>query len=333
MPSNSKSQYRFWRMAAKDKEFAAKRGISQAQAKEWHEADKKKREEDPEWWENLPDKVEKKGDKGNDPEESFEGFLDGLKSILGTKPTTPQKDMSHWVGEIKMDHSQLTEDKLNGKMVTIGAIGHLLQFQHWPHGSWLSDVEKNVRDFGQWARNYLTERGKLLKELHEIYKKAQEMDDIHEALRFVDSQVAKAEMKFDEWAFHHAARFGNFRYRTDSPFNGHRALASTGNGGGWPASIPAISFAEARKIVALMIDIDALNDHLYDITEDDWCLDDTDDYRRWIRKFPHDDETIAHVLSKFPIAGEYRGMEINESRILNDMEKGLAEILMRSLKH
>lgn len=59
MPSTSKTQYRFFRMAAMDKEFAKKHKISHRTAKEWHDEDKKKKKEDPDWWDELPEKSEK----------------------------------------------------------------------------------------------------------------------------------------------------------------------------------------------------------------------------------------------------------------------------------
>lgn len=54
MPSKSEKQARVMRAAAHDKEFAYQMGIDQAVAKEWVEADKKKREEE-----------KSKGEKGN----------------------------------------------------------------------------------------------------------------------------------------------------------------------------------------------------------------------------------------------------------------------------
>lgn len=70
MPSTSKSQAKFMRMAAKDAEYAKSCGISQDVAMEWYLEDKKKRKDDPEWWENLPEKAEKKPHKEEPSNES-----------------------------------------------------------------------------------------------------------------------------------------------------------------------------------------------------------------------------------------------------------------------
>jgi len=66
MPSHSKAQYKFFEIASYNKEFAEARNLDQAQAREWHDEDKKKREEDPEWYEKLPEKAEKKKEKDDD---------------------------------------------------------------------------------------------------------------------------------------------------------------------------------------------------------------------------------------------------------------------------
>lgn len=51
MPSKSEAQKRFMAAAANSPEFAKKAGIKQEDAKEWHEADKKKPDA------KLPEKV------------------------------------------------------------------------------------------------------------------------------------------------------------------------------------------------------------------------------------------------------------------------------------
>lgn len=337
MPSNSKSQYRFMRMAAKDKEFADKRGIKQSDAKEWYEADKKKREEDPEWWENLPDKVEKKGDKGNDPEESFEGLMDTIKNLLGVKPSAPKTDIHKLTAELLQDTSKLTAETLNNKMIPIGNIGHLLQFKHWPNFRWLSAVEDNVKQFDNWATKFLKLRSKVLREYKRSYDVLKKYDDVVQAAQLAGMAVATINADYDEAFFHLTSEIrknSNFTYALDSPFNGYKALRRVNtSSGNFPHYIPAISLPEAHKIAELIARIEALKEKFQDITEYDWCLDDTDDYRWWIGKFPHDDAAVAKLLRPFPIAGEYHGLDINQSEILNSMVKGLLEVLQRSLKH
>ncbi len=46
MPSTSKAQEKFFTIAAHDEEFAKEHGIDPQVAKEWHEADKKKDEQE-----------------------------------------------------------------------------------------------------------------------------------------------------------------------------------------------------------------------------------------------------------------------------------------------
>lgn len=58
MPSKSKAQHKLMQIAAYNKEFAEKRNIDQAMAREWLEEDKKKMKEDPHFLDNLPEKAE-----------------------------------------------------------------------------------------------------------------------------------------------------------------------------------------------------------------------------------------------------------------------------------
>ena len=337
MPSNSKSQYRFWRIAARDKEFAAKRGIYQAQAKEWHDADKKKREEDPEWWENLPDKVEKDGGKGNDAEESFEGLFDSIKNLMGMKPSAPKTDIHKLTAELLHDTSKITADTLNNKTIPIGNVGHLLQFKHWPNFRWLSYVEDNLKQFDSWATKFLKLRSKVLREYKKSYEALQKYDDVAEAARLAGMAVTTINAHFDEAFFHLTSdirKNANFSHVLDSPFNGYKAIRSVpASRGNFPHFIPAISVPEAHKIAELLAKIGEMEEKFDDITENDWSLDDTDDYRWWIRKFPHDDAEISKLLGRFPVAGEYHGLDINQSEIINQMAKGLLEVLQKSLKH
>lgn len=63
MPSSSKAQYKLMQIASYNKEFAENRGIDQKMAQEWAAEDKKKRKEDPEWYDKLPEKADSEDPK------------------------------------------------------------------------------------------------------------------------------------------------------------------------------------------------------------------------------------------------------------------------------
>lgn len=58
MPSKSKAQYKLMEIASYNTDFAESRGIKQDAAREWHNEDRKKRKEEPEWYAKLPEKAE-----------------------------------------------------------------------------------------------------------------------------------------------------------------------------------------------------------------------------------------------------------------------------------
>lgn len=335
MPSNSKSQARFMRMAAHDAEFAKSRNISQQVAKEWYDEDKKKRKEDPEWWEKLPDRAEKKDDKGNDPEESFEGFGDVLKRILGF-PTPEEKAAAEkMISELKHDSSKITEEMLKKKTIILGNSATLMHLWHWPNHRWLSSVEENFGAFGRWLINYLKLRANMTQALEKIYEEAKRLPSPKEAYRhakpLAEGVYADYALKID----HSAVKFTNLTLVCGKIGTlPHSKVLERRKPlyGGMDSYIQALTLPEAKKCCELMLKLSGLLDQCFDIGDREWYLDDTDDYRWWISRFPDDDEDIAHLLNLFPVAGEFHGMEIGENRILADMEKGLAEILFKSLK-
>ena len=329
MPSTSKSQYRFWRMCANNPEFAESRGISKETAKEWHDADKKKKKDDPEWYENLPDKVEKDKPE-HDVEESFEGFGDVLKRILGFPTPEEKAAADRMVAGLAQDSSKLNESMLKTGRIPLGNAGNLLHFKHWPNFRWTSDVENIVKDFGSWAIDFEKQRSRMVQQMKSTYDKASKMSDLKQAEAFVASEVAGIELKFDETAFHLSRKVMNFRHESDHKA-GKYLVEQKPTWGAFDPTIPAPNIQEARKICDLMLKIGGLTKTILDSRSKEWLLVDIEEYQEWNDKFPNDEGLVNRTLAHFPHAGKFDKYDLGAVKIFTDMEKGLAEILLHSL--
>ena len=290
MPSSSKSQYRFWRMCANNPEFAKSRGISQETADEWHNADKQKKKDDPEWYANLPDKVEKEPKEHDVEEESFEGLGDVLKRILGF-PTPEQKAAADkMVAGLAQDSSKLNEGMLKTGRIPLGNAGNLLHFKHWPNFHWTSDVDTIVKEFGGWALDFAKQRLRMMQKIQPVHDQKVEVEAI--------------EAEFDTIAFHLTRKIMNFRHEPDHKA-GKYLVEQKPTWGAFDPTIVAPNIQDARKICDLMLKISNLIGQL---------------------------TSLRAKEPKFQNSDRFDKYDLGAMKIFTDMEKGLAEVLLHSLK-
>lgn len=162
MPSSSKSQYKLMQFAAMNKSFAEKKGIKQETAKEWHEADKKKKAEDPEWYENLPEKFEKKkkDDKGEVSTEGLGSLLGGLFKGKDKDGQVPGHTQDQFIDQaIQVVHATYLNEAWLGQQefktgpISVSDQSHRLAFPNFPTNL-LDAIEKSVNVEGTYMLEY-----------------------------------------------------------------------------------------------------------------------------------------------------------------------------------
>jgi len=173
MPSSSKSQYKLMQFASINKAFAEKKGIKQETAKEWHAADVAKKKEDPEWYENLPEKFEKKK-KDDDSEPSTEGLSSLFSSLFHGKKENKELAHSHEInfrydGKEMVKKTYLNEAWLDGKEFKTGPIniGDLSNKFNYPTipSNLLDTTEKYIQLLGDYMIKYSTAVHRFASEL------------------------------------------------------------------------------------------------------------------------------------------------------------------------
>lgn len=357
MPSKSKAQYRMMQIASYNKDFADKRKIKQSAAVEWHEADKKKRAEDPEWFRNLPDHTDdeakdkelqqkikeskervKQKKEGKDTkdihkekgEESHEGLSDMISKLFSSnKPEAAIKqEESFSPFKLLQDPDYPPADKVKGGTIEIKGLSRELWLKTW-NDNWLSAVEKAVGELHSAMEKYLAERNQKSQTLKAIYTKCETLSP-KEALAYAKPQTDKIYAQLDKYKFPvFSALAISIVPKTEHGFKVERGNPATGG-----FAVPALTAAGIRKVLKLM---DTVADviYAYDASEyDEWCLDDTDEHKWWAHHHPDDEDYWVPLLNLFPYAGETAPYDVDSQvkPIAQAIWKGLEGIVKKSLK-
>lgn len=331
MPSASKAQYRLMSAAAKNKKFAEARGIDHKVAKEWHAEDKKKREEDPDWYKNLPDTKGPKEEK-EASEPSMEGLFDSLKSMFSAsmKPQ-PGKNVTDTtqalLKELRKDASLLKPEHLRDGTIQVASHAGQIGLINWSN-NWLSDVERILKVFENWLPKYFMTRTDYSHKVRDIYKKAEAIGDATKAAGYAVPAIGKEQAKLID-KISKFPTFPNFAYApVDTP---HGIQLSRVHVAMAPHYIPALSMGEAKKVLQLLQLCYEILDKSFDARDDEWCLDDTDEIKWWQHHSP-DNEDYMKFINLLPYAGEWAEFELDDYTILGNIERGLVGIFTASLK-
>lgn len=330
MPSSSKSQYKLMQFAAINKEFAEKKGIKQETAKEWHAADVAKKKEDPEWYENLPEKFEK---KKKDKEESMESFSSWLGGLFGTpdkdsnKKYDAKKELSAIQKMLKdlsiLDTVELREGKIDTKNIN----NHLL-LRHFNPSNWLSELEKGILQIDAYANKFFAARLHYSDAMRKVYEKCETMKP-QEALEYAKKAVPPIKQKLD------AISPPSFILAIDSIKLEHGYKFKEAMPGASPFYLDALTKGQIKKLLNLMpylFHMDGFGDyeleHLY------WTLDDTDEVKWWSYHFPDDDHIWSQMLNFFPFAGDFYEYDYETplNSLVTKIRLGCEELINKSVK-
>jgi len=334
MPSSSKSQYKLMQFAAINKEFAEKKGIKQETAKEWHAADQAKKKEDPTWYDNLPEKFEK---KKKDRGESMEGFQSWLFHLVtgGTfKDSDPdhpdyykEKELSAIEKMIKdekiLDKIEMREGKIDVKNIN----SHLL-LRHFNESNWLSELEKGVLQIDNYANKFFDARLRYSDAMRKVYEKCETMKP-QDALDYALKAVPPLKMKLD------AISPPTFLLAINSEKKTHGYKFTEANPGPSPFYMEALSKGQVKKLLTLMPHLFQMDgfgnyelEHLY------WTLDDTDEHKWWAHHYPDDDHIWSKMLNLFPYAGEFDEYDYETplNTIITKIRRGCEELINKSVK-
>ena len=305
MPSASVSQYKLMMFAAMNADFAKKKGISQETAKEWHESDEKKKKEDPEWFYNLPERTEKKNKAHEASMESISGFFSKLLGVglprVDSNKGTPQQVELNYVKKLFKDAHLLDEIKLREGKIDTKNINHHLLLRHFNERSWLSELENGIAQVTNYASQFFTARVHYADEMHKIYKKCETFEP-KEALAYALDATAKAKRKLD------AIAPPKFILAIDSVKLEHGYKFTTNNPGQSPHYMDALTKGQVKKVLSFLPHLFRVDSHTFtDVEYDDmwWTLDDTDETKWWMHKYPNDDHIWGKMLDLFPCAGDF----------------------------
>jgi hypothetical protein len=305
MPSKSKAQYKLFEIASYNKDFAEARHINQEQAREWHAEDKKKRKEDPKWYDNLPEKAEdddkkkdhdkkdgkKKDDKAKKGDESMEGqgllldFIDGLFDFFSSKK---KKDVdsnelyeSKWTFIDKAEKTVqgtytnkewLAQIEVKDGMIPFSDIGPLLRLKPWPQNL-LDGIEKGVNEIEKfliaYSSAFTTYQGKMEKLWDEFLKS----DDYVEAAEKFKAEQKKIAGPMNALKVPHGT-LGNFK--TEIKRDIYHSIVSEGQS--CPTYWPALSANGVEKAGKLMFRILGILDDQHD-RHDWWYTDVKEDWK------------------------------------------------------
>lgn len=289
MPSHSKSQYKFMEMCSYNKKLAEARNIDQEVAREWHAEDEKKKKEDPEWFENLPEKAEKKKAKGDHEysQESFLGWLFGEKKSKIEDIT--DKDIAH----LRSSPSELRNYTVRVGMVETGNLKHSY-FKEWGP-NWVEHFLSTCNDLTKLFSVNGRATDQYASEMEKIYAACKSKKDIKEAIEYADKHVPAVKKKFGAVA---VPKFDHLTLKFVRKNDGWDFDVNNGAEGG---SVKAPTEAQISSMLAAMAKVFSAVDTFGDY--DIWTLDDTDDWRYWDNRDATDSD-IGELLHHFPVAGE-----------------------------
>lgn len=327
MPSSSIKQYKLMMFAALNADFAKKKGIDQKVAKEWHEADEKKKKEDPKWFYNLPDKFEKKKEE---KEASMEGFTSWIASLVGggsSKDNGKKYELSAIQKMVRdekiLDTVELREGKIDTKH-----INQELLLRNFNTTSWLSDLEKGVLQITNYANTFFAARMKYCDAMRKVYQKCEAMQP-EAALNYALTTVPPIKRKLD------AVAPPKFLLAIDSVKQEHGFKFVQSTPGQSPFYMDALTKGQVKKLLTLMPHLfemdgfgDYEHDHLY------WTLDDTDEVKWWSHHFPNQGHIWGKVLDLFPFAGDFYEYDYEEAlnKMVSKVRRGCEELINKSVK-
>lgn len=334
MPSSSKSQYKLMQFAAINKEFAEKKGIKQETAKEWHAADVAKKKEDPEWYDNLPEKFEK---KKKDKEESMEGFQSWLFHLVtggaskdsdSGQPGYNQKKELNAIEKMLKDEKILDSIEMREGKIDVKNINSHLLLRNFAEFNWLSELEKGVLQIDSYANKFFDARLRYADQMRKIYEKCETLKP-QEALDYATKAVAPLKQKLDSIAPPH------FILAIDAQKQTHGWKFKEATPGQSPFYIDALTKGQVKKLLNLMpylFQLDGFGnyelEHLY------WTLDDTDEVKWWSHHYPDDDHIWSKMLDLFPFAGDFYEYEYETALngIISKIRRGVEEMINKSVK-
>lgn len=334
MPSSSKSQYKLMQFAAINKQFAEKKGIKQETAKEWHEADLAKKKEDPEWYDNLPEKFEK---KKKEREESMEGFQSWLFHLVtgGTfKDSDPDHPEYNKKKELNAIQKMLKDEKIlesielrEGK-IDLKHINNQLLLRHFSDSNWLGELEKGVLQITNYTDKFFAARLRYCDQMRKVYEKCETMKP-QEALDYATKAVEPLKQKLD------AIAPPSFILAIDAQKQTHGWKFKEGTPGQSPFYMDALTKGQIKKVLSLMphlLEMDGFGnyelEHLY------WTLDDTDEVKWWSHHFPGQGDVWGKMLALFPFAGDFYEYEYDTALngLVSKIRRGCEELINKSVK-
>ena len=347
MPSKSKAQYKLMQIAAYNADFAKKRGLDQAIAREFHAEDKKKEKEDPEWFKNLPEKADtdkapdkrdktyrKKGKKGKGRkkakvESSTEakgsekaGFLYFLSTLFSNSEDQDANEGDFDAFDrLAKNPDMLGDSELRTGPVSVSGINNLLLLKSFGT-NWLSGVENTVHEINAFAEKFIKARGAYDMALKKIYEQCEKLQPA-EALKYAREKVKIEKDKLDKIT--PPSFTASVLTAVKQSPHGYKFEAK--NPGASPSTIQALTVGEVKKCLSLISQAFEVDVWSYDEDQDYWTLDDTDEAKWWNHHFPDDDHIWGPMLGLFPVAGDHLEFEYEDD--LNDALKKIREGLKR----
>lgn len=325
MPSKSKAQHKLMQIAAYNKEFAEKRNIDQAMAREWLEEDKKKMKEDPHFLDNLPEKAEdddddkKKKKKKHDVKDvSTESFLGWLFGSSKKEDMTPAD-----INVLRSSPKELDNFEVVKGTVETGNLKHSY-FKSWGN-DWVNQFIRMCDDMARIFTVNGAATVQYTKAMEAVYKTCKSKQDIKEAIAYAKVHATAAKKKMSQ---------------APAPKLNNSTLNFTAKDGGWEldvvdGDVGGQVLAPTREQIVSMLKamakvFDAMNKAGHD---DVWTLDDTDDYRYWESKDASDDD-IAELLNQFPIAGDLYEFDyvMSLEHFTMNLFSGPSTVIQKSLK-
>jgi len=330
MPSSSIKQYKLMMFAAMNADFAKKKGIDQKVAKEWHEADEKKKKEDPQWFYHLPDKFEKKKKEHTESMESLSSFFGKFFGSGASIKGTPQQVELNYVKKLFKDAHLLDEIVLKEGKIDTPNINHHLLLRHFNERTWLSDLENGVSQITNYAQQFFKARASYAGEMHTIYKKCETLEP-KAALDYAVKATATAKRKLD------AISPPKFILAIDTTKLEHGYRFVVGDLGQSPHYMNALTKGQVKKVLSLLPHLFRVDSDTFTDDEDDdllWTLDDTDETKWWSNKYPDDDHVWGEMLNLFPCAGDFYEYEYEDelNGIVAKIRNGCEELINKSVK-
>lgn len=334
MPSKSKAQYKIMEIASYNKEFADARGMDQKAAQEWHNEDKKKRKEEPKWYDALPEKAEKKPPakpkKEKKPakrkkvkgESSNEGLIGALKSLF-TGDEKEDVDFAALAKDPKLlDDVELRTDAINmrGPSMNFKLKGFNMR--------WLSGVEHTINEVEPWLRKFVKARSDYGNELEKINKQSHAMTP-KDAITFIAPKIIAAKVKLAAVGVPKMAE-------TTAVWSKKAAHGQNLKFGSIPDGANMMQPPDAtmlRKIITLIDKISKVLDWTEENNQIPWSLDDTEEYEFWENKDASESE-ISKLMDHYPQAGEFMEFDYGDDvqHYLEYVMHGLRSTVAKTIK-